>query len=135
MLFPSIRIWLPPGNFLNVLGFLFHKTISLKAMLFFCHFWWHEHPRNSYLYKDLDINVSSIVITYSISSNFSAMLWALQFSIFILSSFVEDFVVVSFQQKNEIKKGNTLIEFKYLLFHSGIDLFDVKDFQKKLDRW
>ena len=62
------------------------------------------------------------------------MLSALQFSIFILSSFVEHFVVVSFQQKNEIKKGNTLIEFKYLLFHSGIDLFDVKDFQKKLDR-
>ena len=62
------------------------------------------------------------------------MLSALQFSFFLLSSFVEDFVVVSFQQKNEIKKGNTLIEFKYLLFRSRIDLFDIKDFQKKFDR-
>ena len=62
------------------------------------------------------------------------MLMALQFSIFLLSSFVEDFVVVLFQQKNEIKKGNTLIEFKYSLFRSRIDLFDVKDFQKKFDR-
>ena len=59
------------------------------------------------------------------------MLSALQFSIFLLSSFVEDFVVVSFQQKNEIKKGNTMIEFKYLIFRSRIDLFDIKDFQKK----
>ena len=63
------------------------------------------------------------------------MLSALQFSIFLLSSFLEDSVVVSFQQKNEIKKGNTLIEFKYLLFRLRIDLFDVKDFQKKFDRW
>ena len=63
------------------------------------------------------------------------MLLALQFSILILSSFIEDFVFVSFQQKNEIKKGNTLMEFKYLLFRSRIDLFDVKDFQKKFDRW
>ena len=62
------------------------------------------------------------------------MLSALQFSIFLLSSFVEDFVVVSFQQKNEIRKGNTLIEFKYLLCRSRIDLFDIKDFQKKFDR-
>ena len=63
------------------------------------------------------------------------MLSALQFPIFLLSSFIESFVFVSFQQKNEIKKGNTLMEFKYLLFRSKIDLFDVKDFQKKFDRW
>ena len=62
------------------------------------------------------------------------MLSALQFPIFLLSSFVEDFVVVLFQQKNEIKKGNTLMEFKYLLFRSRIDLFDVKDSPKKFDR-
>ena len=61
------------------------------------------------------------------------MLSALQFSIFLQSSFVEDFVVFSFQQKNEIKKENTLLKFKYLLFRSRIDLFDVKDFQKKFD--
>ena len=33
---------------------------------------------------------------------------------------------ISFQQKNEIKKGNTLMEFKVLLFCLKIDLFDVK---------
>ena len=54
------------------------------------------------------------------------MLLALQLFIFLLSSFVEDFVIVSFQQKNEIKKGNTLMEFKYLLFCLRIDLLDVK---------
>ena len=58
------------------------------------------------------------MITYSISSNFSkkrfsGILSALQFSIFPVSSFIEDFLFISFQQKNEIKKGNTLIEFKY----------------------
>ena len=37
---------------------------------------------------------------------------------------------VSFQQKNEIKKGDSLKEFKHLLFRSRIDLFDIKDFQK-----
>ena len=52
------------------------------------------------------------------------MLWALQFSIFLVSSFIEDFLLISFQQKNEIKKGNTLMEFT--------DLFDVKDFIRNL---
>ena len=32
------------------------------------------------------------------------MLSALQFSIFLLSSFIDDLVVVLFQQKNEMKK-------------------------------
>ena len=63
------------------------------------------------------------------------MLSALQFSIFLLSSLIEDFVFVSFQQKNEIKKENTQMKFKYLLFRSRKDLFDVKDFPKKFDRW
>ena len=35
----------------------------------------------------------------------SKMLLALQFSIFLVSSFIEDFLFTSFQQKNEIKKG------------------------------
>ena len=61
------------------------------------------------------------------------MLSALQFSIFLLCSLIEDFVFVSFQQKNEIKKENTQMKFKYLLFHSRKDLFDVKDFPKKFD--
>ena len=61
------------------------------------------------------------MITYPISSNFckkrfSGMLLALQFSIFLVSSFIGDFLFISFQQKNEIKKGNTLMEFKYLTF-------------------
>ena len=50
------------------------------------------------------------MITYRTSSNFSkkrfsGMLWALQFSIFLVSSLIEDFLFISFQQKNEIKKG------------------------------
>ena len=72
------------------------------------------------------------MITYPISSNFckkhfSGMLSALQFSIFLISSVIEDFFLfISFQQKNEIKKGNALMEFKFLLFCLSIDLFDVK---------
>ena len=77
------------------------------------------------------------MITYPISSNFSkkhfsVMLSALQFSIFLISSVIEDFSFISFQQKNEIKKGNTLMEFKYLLFCWSIDLFHVKDFKRNL---
>ena len=54
------------------------------------------------------------MITDLISSNF----YVIGFTVFHLlpSSFIEDFVFVSFQQKNEIKKRNDLIEFKYLVF-------------------
>ena len=77
------------------------------------------------------------MVTYLISSNvckkrFSRMLSALYFSIFVVSSFIENFLFISFQQKNEIKKGNTLMEFKCLLFCSSIDLFHVKDFKRNL---
>ena len=56
------------------------------------------------------------MITYGISSNFckkrfSGMLPALRFSNFLVSSLIEDFLFISFQQKNEIKKGNTLFTF------------------------
>ena len=40
------------------------------------------------------------------------------------------FLVTWFQLKDEIKKGNTLIEFQYLLFGLSIDLFDIKDFKE-----
>ena len=62
------------------------------------------------------------------------MLSALQFTIFLLSFFIEDFAFVLYQKENEVKKRNTLMEFKYLLFRSGMDLFDVKDFQNNFDR-
>ena len=93
------------------------------------------------------------MITYPISSNFcekrfSGMLMALQFSIFLLSSFmalqfsiflvssfIGDFLFISFQQKNEIKKGNTLIEFKYLAFMLENRFVWRQKFQKKLVRW
>ena len=39
---------------------------------------------------------------------------------------------ISFNRKMKWKKGNTLMEFKYLLFCSSIDLFDVKDFKRNL---
>ena len=57
------------------------------------------------------------------------MLSVLQFSIFLVSSFIEDFFhlfisfFISFQQKNEIKKGNTLMEFIW------VDYFKV-DYSK-----
>ena len=37
-----------------------------------------------------------------------------------------------FNRKMKWKKENTLMEFKYLLFCSSIDLFDVKDFKRNL---
>ena len=48
------------------------------------------------------------MVTYPISSNFckkrfSGMLSALRYSIFLVSSFIGDFLCISFQQKNEIK--------------------------------
>ena len=94
------------------------------------------------------LDVSCIIITYPISSNFCKKRFsgtllalqfsiflvysfmALQFSIFLVTSFIKDFLFISFQQENEIKKGNTLMEFKYLLSCSRIDLFDVKDFKR-----
>ena len=56
---------------------------------------------------------------------------------FLMSSLIEGFFFIQFRQKNEIKKGNTLMELKYLLFYTSIDVFDFKDvkFQKKFDRW
>ena len=54
------------------------------------------------------------------------MLSALQFPIFLVS-LIEDFLLIHFNVKIEIKKENTQMEFKYLLFCSSIDLFDVKD--------
>ena len=49
------------------------------------------------------------MITYRISSNFckksfSGMLSALQFSILLVSSFIENFLFILFQQKNKIKR-------------------------------
>ena len=92
------------------------------------------------------------MITYPISSNFckkrfsgillalqfsiflGSFFMALQFSIFLASFFIGDFLFILFQQKNEIKKGNTLMEmeFKHLLFCWSIDFFRVKDFKRNL---
>ena len=60
------------------------------------------------------------------------MLLALQFSILLVSSFIQDFLFILFQEKNFLKKGNTLMELKDLLFCSSIDLFHVKDFKRNL---
>ena len=80
------------------------------------------------------------MITYPVFSNFckkrfSGILLALQISIFLVSSFIGDFLVISSQQKNETKKGNTLIEFKYLTFLLENRFVWRQRFQKKLDRW
>ena len=70
------------------------------------------------------------MITYPVSSNFckkhfSEMLSALRFSIFVIS------YLFHFKRKMK-KKGNTLMEFKYFLFCSSLDLFDVKDCKSNL---
>ena len=67
------------------------------------------------------------------------MLLTSQFFTFLVFSLIKfkDFSI-SFQQKNETKKTNTLMQFKYFLFCLSIDLFEVKDlyrFQKKSNRW
>ena len=46
----------------------------------------------------------------------NAIDFKLKFSIFLLSSFIEEFVFVLFQQENEIKKGKTLTEFRFYFF-------------------
>ena len=51
---------------------------------------------------------------------------ALQFLIFLVSSFIGDFLFISFQQKNETKKG----KYPNGVPCSRIDLFDVKDFKR-----
>ena len=63
------------------------------------------------------------------------MLSALQFSMFLLSSFFEDFVFVSFQQENDIKKGNTLMEVKYLLFRSRMAYRNSWTLNARVGRW
>ena len=50
---------------------------------------------------------------------------ALQFSIFCVCSFIEDFLLISFQQKNEIKKGKYPDSVQIFTFFSSIDLFDI----------
>ena len=64
------------------------------------------------------------MITYPSSSNFSKKSFSA--SIFLISSFIEDFFFIPFQRKNETKKGNTLMELRYLLLCSSIDLFTSK---------
>ena len=48
-----------------------------------------------------------------------------------MPSFIEDFFFIPFQQKNEMKKGNALIELKYSPFCSSTDLFDARDVKFK----
>ena len=60
----------------------------------------------------------------------------LQFSIFRVSTFIADFLLIAFQQKNEIKKGKYPDRVQIFTFFSSKDLFDVKDFvRKKFDRF
>ena len=60
---------------------------------------------------------------------------ALQFSIFHVSSVIEGFLLISFQQKNEIKIGKYPDRVQIFTFFSSIDLFDVKGFERNFDRW
>ena len=56
----------------------------------------------------------------------------LTISIFLVSYFIEDFLFIPFQQKNEIKKGKYPDGVEIFTFFSSIDLFDVKDFKRNL---
>ena len=56
----------------------------------------------------------------------------LTISIFRVSSFIEDFLLISFQQKSEIKKGKYLDRVQTFTFFSSIDLFGIKDFKRNL---
>ena len=49
-----------------------------------------------------------------------------------MSSFIEDLLFISFQQKNEIKKGKYHDEVQIFTFFSSIDLFNVKNFKRNL---
>ena len=48
------------------------------------------------------------------------------------SSFIEDFLLISLQRKNEIKKGKYPDRVQIFTFLSSVDLFDVKDFKRNL---
>ena len=140
--FKWIRWW-PPGVYFYIFeqiwwcfGKVFLMSIRSKQQLF------SERP--------IYIDISCILITYPIScyfckKRFSGILlalqfsiflgfsvMALQFSIFLASSFIGDFLFTSFQQKNEIKKGNTLMEFKYLTFLLENRFVWRQRFQKKI---
>ena len=62
----------------------------------------------------------------------SKMWLGLQFSIFLVSSFIEDFLFFLFQQKREIKKGKSPDGVTIFTLFLSIDLFDVKDFKRIL---
>ena len=49
-----------------------------------------------------------------------------------MPSFIEDFLLISFQQKNKIKKGKYPDRVQTFTFFSNTDLFDVKDFKTNL---
>ena len=49
-----------------------------------------------------------------------------------MSPFTEYFLLISFQQKNEIKKGKYVDRVQIFTFFSSVDLFDVKDFERSL---
>ena len=54
---------------------------------------------------------SEILLALQFSILFLSSLMALLFSIFLVSSFIEDFLFISFQQKNEIKNGVQIFNF------------------------
>ena len=63
------------------------------------------YPTSSYFCKK---RFSGMLLVLQFSIFLVPSFMALQFSIFLVSSVTEDFLFISFQQKNEIKKGNTL---------------------------
>ena len=68
----------------------------------------------------------------ALKETFHSVSSPLQFSIFCVSSLIEDFLLITFQQKNEIKKREITCRVQIFTFFLSIDLFDVKDFKRSL---
>ena len=72
------------------------------------------------------------MMTYHISTSKKFLCNVIDFTIFHLSHvfffLLKILCLFHFKKKNKVKKGNTLMDYKYLLFRSRIDLFDIKDF-------
>ena len=90
-----------------------HGIAFLERPLYRCSLHNDHFPISSNFCKK---RFSGILMVLQFSIFLVSSFMAFQFSIFLVSSFIGDFLFISFQQKNEIKKGNALIEFKYLAF-------------------
>ena len=84
------------------------------------YFWWHQHPRNTYLKKDLYIHLSCIMITYSISSNFCKKNYLQCYRLYNFPYFTSSHWMCS------VRKGVLRNFAKFTGKHRGQSLFLIK---------